>query len=280
MNYYPRYPAHYLAKTLHLTMLQDGAYTRLIDWYYTNERPVPHAQRYAIARCQSSAERKAVDEVLADFFEQRDDSWANSRIEDEIAKAAPKIAAAKANGAKGGRPRNQNPSVTHEEPNGFNSNNPLGFSEKPRAKAPQSPYPITKSEIEKPAGVTWEGEAGRAMRDAGCHTINQSNVDFLAARDEGVTAKELSDAVGDARSRGINGAGLFAYAIGIARTNHAKTATTVIAPLPRAGPQPVQGKTMTAIMALEGMKNGLDQTRTADGLPETAHARLGTTAGG
>lgn len=55
MNYYPRYPAHYQTKTLHLTMEQDGAYTRLLDWYYANERPIPHAQRHAIARAMLGA---------------------------------------------------------------------------------------------------------------------------------------------------------------------------------------------------------------------------------
>lgn len=135
MNYYPRFPGHYVAKTLHLSMEQDGAYSRLLDWVYLNERAVPHDARYAIARAMTASERRAVDAVLAEFFTRDGDAWANDRAAAEIAAAQPKIAAARENGRKGGRPR--------KEP----SKNPLGFSrdtqQEPSAKAPQSPIPIT-----------------------------------------------------------------------------------------------------------------------------------------
>lgn len=134
MNYYPRYPAHYVAKTLHLTMEQDGAYTRLLDWCYLNERPIPHAARYAITRAMSASERKAVDAVLAEFFTRDGDGWENERASDEIAAAQPKIAAARANGRKGGRPR-KNQQGKDEKPTGF----PEETQSEPTAKAPQSP---------------------------------------------------------------------------------------------------------------------------------------------
>lgn len=69
MNYYPRYPGDYLAKTLDLTMVEDGAYTRLLDWYYSNERPIAHERRYVVSRATTAAERHAVDTVLTSFFE-------------------------------------------------------------------------------------------------------------------------------------------------------------------------------------------------------------------
>lgn len=105
MNYYPRYPAHYVAKTLHLSMEQDGAYTRLLDWCYINERAIPHESRYAIARAMSLSERRATDAVLAEFFYEEGTGWAHERAQKEIAAAQPKIAAARENGKKGGNPR-------------------------------------------------------------------------------------------------------------------------------------------------------------------------------
>lgn len=116
MNFYPRYPAHYVAKTLHLTMEQDGAYSRLLDWCYMNERPVPHGQRYAIARASKPSEKRAVDAILSEFFSRSENEWQNSRVSSEIVEADLRISAAKANGRKGGRPR--------KEPE---SENPLGI---------------------------------------------------------------------------------------------------------------------------------------------------------
>lgn len=142
------------------------------------------------------------------------------------------------------------------------------------------PDPPSQEEIEAHEPATDAGAAALAMRDAGCFTLNQSNPDFIEALAEGVRPKEFADAVKASIGMGITGAGLFAYAVKVARTNHAKTAAAVVIPTARAGPAQGQSKTMGAILALEGMKHGLDQTRTADGLPEAPYARLGTSAGG
>ncbi len=143
---------------------------------------------------------------------------------------------------------------------------------------PPSRIPDSLGEIGTREPITSAGEAAVAMRKAGCVSINQSNPDFLAALAEGVTAKELADAV-EASSATANGAGLFNYAVKVARTNHAKTAT-VIAPNSRAGPQRGGGgKIMGLLQTLEGMKDGLDQSGISNGLPDDGHARLGGSAG-
>jgi len=142
-----------------------------------------------------------------------------------------------------------------------------------------SPFPSSPNQGEIETHATLAGECGKAMRDAGCVSINQSNPDFLAALSEGVTPKELADAVNSCKAE-VSGAGLFKYAVKVARTNHAKVASPVIVPSARAGPAQSQGKTMGAIMALEGMKNGLDEARTADRISEATYARIGASAGG
>lgn len=135
MNYYPRYVADYTAKTIHLSMEQDGAYTRLLDWSYANERPIPHDRRYTIARAMKASERKAVDDMLAEFFTRTDEGWVNQRAVKELIAAAPKIEAARRNGKLGGRP-------PKEKPTGFSENNPLGFQSETHGvsnpKAPQN----------------------------------------------------------------------------------------------------------------------------------------------
>ncbi|WP_439444479.1 YdaU family protein [Xanthomonas translucens pv. translucens] len=220
MNYYPRFPAHYQTKTLHLTMEQDGAYSRLLDWYYANERPIPHASRYAVARAMTPSEKKSTDAVLREFFELKEDVWTQYRAEAEIAKARPKIDAAKENGKKGGRPSKKPPAPpaepageetqggTEEKPNGFpagsDSDNPAETHGDPGAKAPQSPISITTSEaLHTPdssqsadafalcvAGMP--GKAAAALRKRGC-AINSTDPRLLDAVAAGVTAEQLTE---------------------------------------------------------------------------------------
>jgi len=42
MNYYTFHSGDYLRDTSHLTLIEDAIYRRLIDWYYTNESPLPN----------------------------------------------------------------------------------------------------------------------------------------------------------------------------------------------------------------------------------------------
>ena len=41
MNHYPRHAGDFTADTIGLSLEEFGAYNRLIDWYYLNERPIP-----------------------------------------------------------------------------------------------------------------------------------------------------------------------------------------------------------------------------------------------
>ena len=88
MNYYEHHIGDYLKNTAHLSMVEDAAYRRLIDAYYTRESPLP-ADRKAVqklARAQSKDERIAVDYVLDEFFELREDGWHQTRCDAEIDK--------------------------------------------------------------------------------------------------------------------------------------------------------------------------------------------------
>lgn len=127
MNRYDRYPGDYLRDTLTLTMAQDGAYTRLIDFYYSSELPIPVSDAMAAARCRNNDDEAVTQWVLARFFTLTALGYRHERIENEIQKARPRIVAAKLNGIKGGRPR-KNPVgsswVTQQEPSTEPSRNP------------------------------------------------------------------------------------------------------------------------------------------------------------
>lgn len=88
MNYYEIHIGDYIKATAHLSMLEDAAYRRLMDAYYTREAPLPLDRKavHKLARAQSKDERQAVDYILDEFFTQADDGWHQSRCDEEIMK--------------------------------------------------------------------------------------------------------------------------------------------------------------------------------------------------
>lgn len=80
MNYYKRHLGDYARDAGHLTALEHGIYTLLIDWYYVNEAPIPDSRAHRIARSR----REEVAPVLEEFFVRVGDVWQHKRIDREI----------------------------------------------------------------------------------------------------------------------------------------------------------------------------------------------------
>ena len=97
MNYYEHHIGDYLKKTVHLTVVEEGVYRRLLDRYYISEEPLPLDVRECckLARANSKAERDAVASVLKEFFTRQDDGHHQSRADEEIARYKDKQAKAK-----------------------------------------------------------------------------------------------------------------------------------------------------------------------------------------
>jgi uncharacterized protein YdaU (DUF1376 family) len=98
VNYYEHHLGDYAEATAHLSFVEDAAYSRCIRKYYATEQPLPtdlrQVQRLVGAR--SEEERKAVEIVLHEFFELRDDGWHQNRCDEEIARYQVKRAGAQA----------------------------------------------------------------------------------------------------------------------------------------------------------------------------------------
>lgn len=126
MNYYPHHIGDYITATAHLTMLEDGAYRRLLDLYYSTEKSLPGDRKalYRLARARSKDEQEAVDVVIEEFFYSTDDGWFHSRCDEEIEKARVLAERARANGKKGGRPAKTKPSDNPEPKLEVENNNP------------------------------------------------------------------------------------------------------------------------------------------------------------
>ncbi len=88
MNYYEHHLGDYLRDTAHLSMVEDGAYRRLLDTYYVKEQPLPLELRdvYRLVRASTKPERDAVAIVLREFFQETPEGWRHKRCDTEIAK--------------------------------------------------------------------------------------------------------------------------------------------------------------------------------------------------
>jgi uncharacterized protein YdaU (DUF1376 family) len=88
MHYYQRHIGDYAKDTGHLTLLEHGVYSVLMDWSYGTERPLPDEKAgvYRICRATTAKEKKAVDDVVAEFFKGDGKVKFNKRTRTEISK--------------------------------------------------------------------------------------------------------------------------------------------------------------------------------------------------
>jgi uncharacterized protein YdaU (DUF1376 family) len=86
LNYYPFHIGDYLSATRHLTWAEDAAFRRLLDVYYTTERPLPVELRavYRLVVAGTDEQRAAVEAVLNEFFVPSAAGWVNGRADAEI----------------------------------------------------------------------------------------------------------------------------------------------------------------------------------------------------
>lgn len=99
--WYARNPAKFRRKTSHLSLMEVGAYDRLLDWYYENKSPLPVSDANAGANAPSNAvllhrlctavsaeEQAAVAKVVNEFFTLQADGWHNKMADEELERMA------------------------------------------------------------------------------------------------------------------------------------------------------------------------------------------------
>lgn len=187
MNYYRLHIGDYLRDASHLSLLEHGVYTRLLQVYYARESPISDAEKYRIVGARSDEEREAVDTVLDGFFVLADGKWSQSRCEREIAAYQDKAERNRAVGKLGGRPgkpKNQEETQTVSERN-------------PDVTRANSQEPIAK-ETHTPRATAVE--LAVAMRQAGV-AANSANPQVIALAAQGVGVDTAVAACEEARKR-------------------------------------------------------------------------------
>lgn len=86
MHKYWRHLGDYAKKTRHLSMLEHGAFTLLLDLAYDRERALPGEEKVLmrLLGVRSSAEKLAVGRVLEEFWVLAADGWVNKRVMEEL----------------------------------------------------------------------------------------------------------------------------------------------------------------------------------------------------
>ena len=86
MIFYKRYPGDYQRDTGALSMIEDGAYMRMLDATYARERALPADKNrlYALVNAITDQEKEAVEYVLVEFWQKTEEGWINPRAQKEI----------------------------------------------------------------------------------------------------------------------------------------------------------------------------------------------------
>lgn len=262
MNYYKRHIGDYAKKAGHLSVLEHGVYTLLLDAYYDREQAPTKAEALRQARARTPDEVAAVEAVLADFFTLEGDRYVQRRVEEEFVKAE---AIAKQNAEKGklgGRPRKPKGKPTESQQ--LSDGKPNESPEKPNPLIHQSTNPPTEKQERSPKGSRLPPDWHPSELEVRFAMTERPDVDWRTEADK---FRDYWNGVPGAKGRKTDWPGTWRNWI---RRADGK---------PRAGPQAQTGKTAQAINHLQAMKNELAENRTADRLPEVALLELGTHPG-
>jgi uncharacterized protein YdaU (DUF1376 family) len=129
MKLYRFHLGDYAAHTKHLSLLEDLAYRRMLDLYYTTESPLPLDPKKVSRLIGMPDHLEFVEAILEDFFIKKEDGWRNERCDQEIAG----LREMQTSGRRGAQKRwggHRDPngvaigtlSPTHEDPNATNTN--------------------------------------------------------------------------------------------------------------------------------------------------------------
>jgi len=126
MHYYQFHIGDYASHTRHLSLLEDLAYRRLLDFYYLHEQPIK--QRDIARQIGMRDHEQDVLTVLNEFFLSTDAGFVSPRADKEIAHYHQKVEQASKAG-KASAERRLNASSTDVQPT--NNHKPITINHKP-----------------------------------------------------------------------------------------------------------------------------------------------------
>jgi uncharacterized protein YdaU (DUF1376 family) len=148
MHYYSFHVSDYIHDTAHLSLYEDLAFRRLLDLYYTSEKPIPNKTHEVARRIRMSKQEAEIQTVLEEFFmfDSENDCWFHKRCDEYISAYQAKAERNREVGKLGGRPRS-NPNETQMVSKTNPNQEPITINHKPkREKATKVACPSDVSE--------------------------------------------------------------------------------------------------------------------------------------
>ena len=136
MHYYQFHVSDYLHDTAHLSIVEDLAFRRLLDLYYTQEKPIPNRTQEVARRIRMSKHENEIQTVLEEFFmfDMQNDCWTHKRCDETIAAYQAKAERNRLIGKLGGRPKakpDETQTVSKANPN----QEPITNNHKPKRES-------------------------------------------------------------------------------------------------------------------------------------------------
>ena len=103
MHFYRFFINDYMVSTRHLSNDEDLCYRRLLDFYYTEETPLPNDNLLLSRKIQMEA--NVVEDILNEYFEPTPEGWINARAHAEITAYTALCEKRSTSGKSGGRPK-------------------------------------------------------------------------------------------------------------------------------------------------------------------------------
>jgi len=130
MHYYQFHIGDYISHTRHLSLMEDLAYRRLLDFYFLHEQPIKH--RDAARQIGMREHEEDVMTVLNEFFISTEDGFVNPRADKEIKQYKEFAEAGKRGAAKrwGTPPNGEANSPPNATPIATNNHKPLTTNHK------------------------------------------------------------------------------------------------------------------------------------------------------
>ena len=180
MHYYSHNINDFNNATIHLTIEEECMYHRALAWYYSNELPLPKdkAKIYRFLRATTKKLQTAVNNILDDFFTEKEDGFHQSRCDSEIAeyqsKQAKAIEAGKAS-ANARRKLNENKADVQQEINDRSTDVQQEINDRSTDVQPTiKQEPINKNQLNNSLSNAHEQKTADAVLEK-AEQVNQAN---------------------------------------------------------------------------------------------------------
>jgi uncharacterized protein YdaU (DUF1376 family) len=179
MHYYSFHVSDYIHDTAHLSNDEDLAFRRLLDLYYTQEKPIPNKTHEVARRIRMAKQINAVQVVLEEFFmfDMENDCWFHKRCDETIAAYQTKAERNRVVGKLGGRPKT-NPEETQMVSRDNPNHKPITINQEPKVKT-QRGHRLPTDWI---LPVDWKQWAEQERPDLNVNSVADSFRDFWIAK--------------------------------------------------------------------------------------------------